>query len=177
MHRQLSEDRRERHWRNAELLLHASGTLALPEDQQPAGAADAGDPATNEGGGRVPRRLVGAHVGRGPATACCRNQVGYQTLPADGPAGRSRSHRLTALLWARMGAQSKTTETQQPSNLLTKIESVKNSGHYRNQLGLRAEGVLGSAKVETDGLPVIRPEPYSGSRLRSRSRLSVPIPP
>jgi hypothetical protein len=56
--------------------------------------------------------------------------VGYQTLPTDGPAGRSRSHRLTALLWAPMGAQSKTTETQRPSNMLTKIESAKNSGHY-----------------------------------------------
>src|ERR1035437_2257147 len=29
-----------------------------------------------------------------------------------------------------MGASSKTTPTQQPSNMLTKIESAKNSGHY-----------------------------------------------
>jgi hypothetical protein len=56
--------------------------------------------------------------------------VGHQTLPADGPAGRSRGHRLTALLLAPMGARSKTTTTQQPSNRMTKNESAKNSGHY-----------------------------------------------
>src|SRR5208337_1682677 len=52
------------------------------------------------------------------------------TLPADGPIGRSRGHRLTTLLQAPMGAWSKTTSTQQPSNMLTKNESAKNSGHY-----------------------------------------------
>ena len=56
--------------------------------------------------------------------------MGHQTLPADGPAGRSRGHRLTALLLAPMGARSKTTTTQQPSNRMTKNESAKNSGHY-----------------------------------------------
>jgi hypothetical protein len=34
------------------------------------------------------------------------------------------------LLLAPMGARSKTTQTQQPSNMMTKIESAKNSGHY-----------------------------------------------
>jgi hypothetical protein len=34
------------------------------------------------------------------------------------------------LLLAAMGAGSKTTSTQQPSNMLTKNESAKNSGHY-----------------------------------------------
>jgi hypothetical protein len=36
-----------------------------------------------------------------------------------------------------MGAQSKTTSTQQPSNMLTKNESAKNSGHYRLDLSSR----------------------------------------
>src|ERR1035437_5512061 len=98
-------DRRERHRRNAELLQPAAGALALPEDQQPAGAADAGDPATTQGGGRVPRWPVGADAGGGPATACRGNQVGYQTLPADEPPGRSSSNRLTVLLWAPMGPE------------------------------------------------------------------------
>jgi hypothetical protein len=37
-----------------------------------------------------------------------------------------------------MGALSKTTPTQQPSNMLTKIESAKNSGHYQ-ELGQAVE--------------------------------------
>ncbi len=57
-------DRRERHRRDAELLRAAAGALAMPENQQPAGAADARDPATNPGGGRVPGRQVGADAGR-----------------------------------------------------------------------------------------------------------------
>ena len=67
-------------------------------------AADAGDPATNQGGGRVPRWPVGADGG-GQATACRGNQVGHQTLPADEPPGRSSSNRLTALLWAPWGPE------------------------------------------------------------------------
>ncbi len=42
--------------------------------------------------------------------------------------GRSRRHRLTACL-GPMG-QGKSTSTQQPSSVPTKIESAKNSGHY-----------------------------------------------
>jgi hypothetical protein len=49
-------------------------------------------------------------------------------------------HRLTALLLAPMGASSKTTLTQQPSNMLTKIESAKNSGHYPKQFTFRSPG-------------------------------------
>ena len=45
---------------------------------------------------------------------------------------------MTALLRAPMGALSKTTPTQQPSNMLTKIESAKNSGHYQ-ELGQAVE--------------------------------------
>ena len=73
--------------RNAQLLCHAAGTLALPADQQPAGAADAGDSATNASGGRISRRPIGADAGGRAVTPCGRDQVGNQTLSADGPAG------------------------------------------------------------------------------------------
>jgi len=58
--------------------------MALSEARQLAGMADAGDPATNEGGGRVPRRPVGVDAGYGAVTACCHNPMGHQTVPADG---------------------------------------------------------------------------------------------
>ena len=122
-----------RHRRNAEILPHAAGALALPEDQQPDGTADAGDPATSEGGGQLPGRPVGADAAGRPLTPCGRNQVGNQTLSEDGPAGRSCVHRLTALLLVPMGARSKNTSTQQPSYATRKIESAKNSGHNQCQ--------------------------------------------
>src|ERR1039458_6215979 len=72
--------------------------------------------------------------------------MGDQKLPADGPIGRSRGHRLTALLLAPMGARSKTTSTQQPSNMMTKNESAKNSGHYLEFSSAWDGGVDGSMR-------------------------------
>jgi len=46
-----------------------------------------------------------ARAGRGAPTACGGNQVGHQTLSSNEPAGRSRSHRLTALLLAPWGQE------------------------------------------------------------------------
>ena len=45
------------------------GTLAMLADEQPARAAQPGDPASDAGGGRLPGRPVGADAGRGAAAA------------------------------------------------------------------------------------------------------------
>ncbi len=70
----------------------------MSEDQQPAGTADAGDPVTNA----YRRRLSGwkecTDVGGGQATPHRGYSMGHKALSADGSAGRSRGHRLTALL-------------------------------------------------------------------------------
>jgi hypothetical protein len=58
-----------------------------------------------------------------PARSCVR----LEATPGTGTPG----HRLTALLVAPMGAGTKTTSTQQPSHVSTKIESAKNFGRYR----------------------------------------------
>jgi hypothetical protein len=48
-----------------------------------------------------------------------------------------------------MGARSKTTETQQPSNMLTKNESAKNSGHYRLAMVIEATSGRGTVHHAT----------------------------
>jgi len=88
-------DGRSRRGRNVELLRDAVGALALDQDQQPAGAADAGDSTTNACGGRLPGWQVGTDAGGRSPTICRCYQVGYEALSADEPAGRRRGHRLT----------------------------------------------------------------------------------
>ena len=80
-------NRGERHRRNLQLLQPAAGTLALPQDQQPAGTADARDTATNASGGRLPRRQLGADAGRRAAEACGRHPMGDQALFTDEQVG------------------------------------------------------------------------------------------
>ena len=50
----------------------------------------------NTRGGRLPRWQVGLDAGGRPTPICRRDSMGHEALPADEPAGRSGSHRLTA---------------------------------------------------------------------------------
>ncbi len=108
----------------------AAGTPALSAHQQPAGTADARDPATNASSRGLPRRQLRADVGGRSAPPCRLEPMGNQTLSPDGPARRDRRHRLTALLCSPMGEQSK--NNLHPTTFLSDDQKLKcgRSGHH-----------------------------------------------
>jgi hypothetical protein len=63
--------------------------LAVPADQQPAGAAQPGGAQTHPRRGRLPGRAVGVDAGGGPAAARGRHPLGPAEIPGHGPADRA----------------------------------------------------------------------------------------
>lgn len=57
------------------------------------GADHAGDPATHPGSGCFPGWAICIDAGGGPAATHCRNPVGDETEPENGPATGSRCSR------------------------------------------------------------------------------------
>ena len=79
------------------------------------------------------------------AAACGCNQVGHQTLPADGSTGRSRGHRMTALLQAPHGGLEQNNPNPTTFQHAYEDRSAKNSGHYRSQRDTNYAGKITSS--------------------------------